>query len=120
VFSFNYTVGPRTAAGGYQTAGIIVGKRLVSGIGGGICQTSSTLYNTVLESGLPVLERHTHSLRVGYVPANRDATVSWGTADMKFRNDKPYSIKILAQVYGNYVICALAAVDYQEENDLPL
>lgn len=110
VFSFNHTVGQRTAAGGYQTAGVIVGKRLVPGIGGGVCQTSSTLYNSVLESGLPVLERHAHNLRVGYVPANRDATVSWGTADMKFRNNNPYSLKILAQVYGNYVIFAIAAI----------
>lgn len=113
VFSFNRSVGQRTAAGGYQTAGVIVGKRLVPGIGGGVCQTSSTLYNSVLESQLQVLERHAHNLRVGYVPANRDATVSWGTADMKFKNTKPHPIKILAQVYGNYVIFAIAAVDYQ-------
>lgn len=113
VFSFNRTVGQRTAAAGYQTAGVIVGKHLVSGIGGGVCQTSTTLYNSALESGLPILERHAHNLRVGYVPVNRDATVSYGTADMKFRNNKPYPIKILSQVNGNYVIFAIAAVDYQ-------
>lgn len=113
VFSFNRTVGQRTAAKGYQTAGVIVGKRLVPGIGGGVCQTSSTLYNSALEAGLQILERHAHNLRVGYVPVNQDATVSWGTADMKFKNNQPHDIKILGQVYGNYVVFAIAAVDYQ-------
>jgi hypothetical protein len=113
VCSFNHTVGKRTAEAGYQTAGVIMGKRLVSGIGGGICQTATTLYNSILESQLEVVERHPHTLRIGYVPVNRDATVSWGGADLKFRNNKSYPLKILAQVYGNYVIFAIAAADYQ-------
>jgi len=110
IFSFNKTVGPRTAAGGYQMAPVFVGKKVVPGIGGGICQTSSTLYNSALEANMPVLERHPHSLRVNYVPVGRDATVSWGVADLKFKNNYPYPIKILAQVYQDYVICAIAAV----------
>ena len=109
--SFNQTVGQRTAQAGYQSAPVIVGKRLVPGIGGGVCQTSSTLYNSVLESQLQIVERHPHTLRIGYLPANRDATVSWGGADLKFRNNKPYPIKILAQVYQAYVIFAIAAVE---------
>ncbi|HBQ25867.1 MAG TPA: hypothetical protein DD791_05700 [Syntrophomonas sp.] len=109
--SFNQTVGQRTAQAGYQPAGVIVGKRLVSGIGGGVCQTSSTLYNSLLESQLQIVERHPHTLRIGYVPENRDATVSWGGADLKFRNNKIYPIKILAQVYETYVIFAIAKVE---------
>ncbi len=111
VCSFNQTVGRRTAQSGYKAANIIVGKRFVPGIGGGVCQTSSTLYNSVLESQLQIVERHPHSLRISYVPANRDATISWGGADLKFRNNKPYPIKILAQVYKTYVIFAIAAVE---------
>lgn len=109
--SFNQTVGQRTAQGGYQSAPVIVGKRLVPGIGGGVCQTSSTLYNSLLESQLQIVERHPHSLRISYLPTNRDATVSWGGADLKFCNNKPYPIKILAQVYQTYVIFAIAAVE---------
>lgn len=109
--SFNQTVGQRTTQAGYQPAGVIVGQRLVSGIGGGVCQTSSTLYNSLLESQLQIVERHPHTLPIGYLPANRDATVSWGGADLKFRNNKPYPIKILAGVYETYVIFAIAATE---------
>jgi hypothetical protein len=111
ILSFNQTVGRRTAQAGYQLAPVIVGKRLVPGIGGGVCQTSSTLYNSVLESQLQIVERYPHSLRISYLPVNRDATVSWGGADLKFRNNKPYPIKILAQVYETYVVFAIAAVE---------
>ncbi|MDD4562623.1 MAG: VanW family protein, partial [Syntrophomonadaceae bacterium] len=109
VCSFNRIVGRRTVKTGYKTASVIVGRRLVPGIGGGVCQTSSTLYNSLLESQIQIVERHPHSLRISYLPANRDATVSWGGADLKFRNNKPYPIKILSQVYRNYVIFAIAA-----------
>ena len=111
VCSFNRIVGRRTVKTGYKTASVIVGRRLVPGIGGGVCQTSSTLYNSLLESQIQIVERHPHSLRISYLPANRDATVSWGGADLKFRNNKPYPIKILSQVYRNYVIFAIAAVE---------
>lgn len=111
IFSFNQTVGRRTAQAGYQFAPVIVGNRLVPGIGGGVCQTSSTLYNSLLESQLQIVERHPHSLRISYLPVNRDATVSWGGADLKFRNNKPHPIKILAQIYETYVVFAIAAVE---------
>lgn len=85
-FSFNTMVGERTEANGYQPAIEIVNKEYVMGIGGGICQTSSTLFNAVDKLGLHMTERHHHSLSVGYVPAGRDATVSYGTLDFKFHN----------------------------------
>ncbi|MGR6835220.1 VanW family protein [Syntrophomonas erecta] len=110
IFSFNQTVGKRTPASGYQEAPIFVGRKVIPGIGGGICQTSSTLYNCALESGMEIVERYTHTLKVAYVPYDRDATVSWDGADMKFRNSRDYPIKIQAQVIGKYVVCAFTRV----------
>lgn len=86
VFSFNTTVGPSDEAHGYQPAEEIVNKKLVMGIGGGICQTSSTLFNAVDELGVGYVEKHHHSLSVGYVPEGRDATVSYGGKDFRFAN----------------------------------
>ncbi len=85
VFSFNRTVGPTTAERGYKPAPIIVRGSIVQGLGGGICQVSTTLFNAVDYAGLEVVERHKHSKPVGYVPKGRDATVSWHL-DFKFRN----------------------------------
>ena len=86
VFSFNTTVGPSDEAHGYQPAEEIVNKKLVMGIGGGICQTSSTLYNAIDVLGVGYVEKHHHSLSVGYVPEGRDATVSYGGKDFRFEN----------------------------------
>jgi len=86
IFSFNTTVGPSDAEHGYQPAKEIVNKQLVMGIGGGICQTSSTLFNAVDQVGVSYVEKHHHSLSVGYVPAGRDATVSYGGPDFRFKN----------------------------------
>ena len=85
-FSFNTMVGERTEERGYQPAPEIINKKLVMGIGGGICQTSSTLFNAVDQVGVRITERHHHSLSVGYVATGRDATVSYGTLDFKFQN----------------------------------
>lgn len=85
-FSFNTTVGPSDEEHGYQPAQEIVNKKLVMGIGGGICQTSSTLFNAVDKLGVDYVEWHHHSLSVGYVPEGRDATVSYGGKDFRFLN----------------------------------
>ncbi len=100
-FYFNLVVGERTAARGYQKAKEIVNKEFVEGIGGGICQTSSTLYNAVADAGLEIIELHSHSLSVGYVPAGRDATVSWGGPDFKFMNNKDFPVMIKTIVDKN-------------------
>lgn len=99
IFSFNTTVGPSDAEHGYQPAKEIVNKQLVDGIGGGICQTSSTLFNAVDQVGVGYVEKHHHSLSVGYVPAGRDATVSYGGPDFRFQNTigVPFIIKT---IYG--------------------
>jgi vancomycin resistance protein YoaR len=110
VFSFNNRVGPRTAQKGYREAFVIVANEFVPGIGGGICQVSSTLYNTVLLAGLEIVERSNHSLPIAYVPLGRDATVSYGLQDFKFRNNlqSPVYIKtsvgsssITMKIFGN-------------------
>lgn len=93
-FYYNLIVGERTVARGYQKAKEIVNGEFVDGIGGGICQTSSTLYNAVANAGLEILEVHSHSKAVGYVPVGKDATVSWGGPDFKFMNNKDYPIMI--------------------------
>jgi vancomycin resistance protein YoaR len=95
VFSFNETVGERTRARGYKEAGVIVGDQIESGLGGGICQVSSTLYNAVLGSSLKATERRNHSLPLSYVPKGLDATVDWGHIDFKFENtlDTPVYIE---------------------------
>lgn len=94
-FSFNTIVGPRDEANGYQPAPEIINKKVVMGIGGGICQTSSTLFNAVDQIPIKYVERHHHSLDVGYVPKGRDATVSYDTLDFRFQNsnDVPFLIK---------------------------
>lgn len=96
VFSFNDVVGERTAQRGYKEAHVIVGNKIENGLGGGICQVSSTLYNSVLGAGLYSVERAHHTIPSSYVPYGRDATVSYGTIDYKFKNTFKYPIYIEA------------------------
>jgi vancomycin resistance protein YoaR len=94
-FSFNTTVGPSDEAHGYQPAEEAINGKLVMGIGGGICQTSSTLFNAVDQLGVDYVEKHHHSVTVGYVPKGRDATVSYGGKDFRFQNTSgaPFLLK---------------------------
>ena len=96
-FSFNTTVGPRTIETGYQEALEIVNGEFVVGIGGGICQTSSTLFNAVDAVGVTLVERHHHSRHIGYVPKGLDATVSYGTLDFRFQNTTGIPIMITSK-----------------------
>jgi vancomycin resistance protein YoaR len=98
VFSFNQTVGPRNEEGGFKAAHVYVSGKVVDGIGGGICQASSTLYNAVLYSDLDVVERRNHMFTVGYVPKGNDATVSYGSTDFRFKNSTRWPLKIDAKV----------------------
>lgn len=109
VFSFNAATGPRDKAHGYGEALEIVNDRLVPGVGGGICQVSSTLYNAAILAGLEVVRRYPHSLPLGYVPLGRDATVYFDRLDLVFRNTTPGNLLILAQTKGDRVIVALMA-----------
>ena len=96
-FSFNDYIGPRTKEAGYQEAIIFDGHgNKTDGVGGGICQISSTLYNAVLNAGLEVTERHEHSREVPYIESGKDATVSYGSEDFKFKNTSGRTIFISA------------------------
>lgn len=86
-FSFNRSVGERNVEAGFKVAQIIEGDAFVPGLGGGVCQVSSTLYNAVLLAQLDILERHQHSLPVNYVPSGQDATVAYGVLDFRFKNN---------------------------------
>lgn len=98
VFSYNQTVGKRTIENGFKEAKAYAGGKVVLDVGGGICQLSSTLYNSVLLANLEVTERHNHYFKTSYVPEGRDATVSWGALDFKFKNNRKYPIKIESNV----------------------
>ncbi len=103
VFSFNDTVGERTTSRGYKSAGAYVAGETVDQVGGGICQVSSTLYNSVLLSNIEIVSRRSHQMTVSYVPMGRDATVNWGTTDFKFKNNTEYPIKITGTINGRNV-----------------
>ncbi|MCM0648377.1 VanW family protein [Clostridium swellfunianum] len=103
-FSFNDVVGQRTAARGYKEAGVIVNNKLDSGIGGGICQVSSTLYNAVIRANINATERRHHSLPSHYVGLGMDATVDYGNIDYKFKNTLQYPIYIDGYLQGNTLI----------------
>lgn len=98
IFSFNQVVGPRTEAGGFKIAHTYVAGKIVDGIGGGICQVSTTLYNSVLYSDLDVIERRNHMFTVGYATKGQDATVSYNDVDFKFKNSTRWPLKIEAWV----------------------
>ncbi|MBQ8614960.1 MAG: VanW family protein, partial [Clostridia bacterium] len=87
IFSFNKIVGRRTAENGYREAKIIVNNEFVDGIGGGVCQVSTTLYNSALLAGLEIVEANKHSKQVSYIKAGFDAMVNFGSSDLKFRNN---------------------------------
>ena len=106
-FSFNDIVGRRTVEKGYMPAPIIIktdeGSEYEVGIGGGICQLSSTIYCAALDSKMQITERHAHSKEVNYVPTGRDATIVFGMLDLKFINNREFPIMIKVQVTGDTV-----------------
>ena len=100
IFSFNNTVGRRTAANGYRQAKIIINNEFVDGIGGGVCQVSTTLYNAALLAGLEIVEANKHSKPVGYVKNGFDAMVNFGSSDLKFKNNTNEKLTIITN-YSN-------------------
>ena len=99
VFSYNNTTGSRSADKGYQAAPVYVGGASTDEVGGGICQTSSTIYYAVLHTTLEVVERRSHMYNTGYVPAGMDATVYYGSTDFRFKNNTNYPVKIVTESY---------------------
>lgn len=101
VFSFNKVVGRRTQENGYRSAKIIVNNEFTEGIGGGVCQVSTTLYNAALLAGLEIVEANKHSKQVGYVQPGFDAMVNFGSSDLKFRNNTSDVITIITNFSSN-------------------
>ncbi len=114
VFSFNDTVGPRSAANGFYTAKEYVNGDTVDGIGGGTCQVSSTLYNAVLYSDLSIVSRTNHMFPVDYCPVGQDATVADTGVDFKFVNSMNYPIKISAVTSGYTVTVSIIGTERDE------
>ena len=99
-FSYNETLGPRTYAAGYRNGKIYENGQVVDGLGGGICQISSTLYNAALMSDMEIVERRNHQFVTSYVDKGRDATVVYGATDFRFKNTRTYPIRLVASATG--------------------
>jgi len=106
-FSYNTVVGKRTAEAGFKVAHVYMNNEVVDGIGGGICQVSSTLYCAVLYANLQVTERVNHQLPVSYVPLGQDATVDYGNIDFRFVNNTGYPLRILTYASGGVMYASI-------------
>ncbi len=115
VFSYNKTVGARTAGAGYKNAKIYESGKVVDGLGGGICQISSTLYNAVLLANLEIVERRNHQFTTSYIEAGRDATVVYGSTDFKFKNTRKYPIRLVATAKNG--IATVSVYGIKEETE---
>ena len=119
-FSYNKIVGERTISAGYKEAPVYAGGKVVDGIGGGICQLSSTLYNAVVYANLEVTNRNNHRFTTSYVEIGRDATVSWGTIDFCFKNTREYPIKVVSKVEGGVAKVSIYGIKEEKEYDVTI
>ena len=120
VFSYNQVVGERTIAAGYKEAPIYVSGEVVDGLGGGICQITSTLYNAVLYANLEIVSRSNHQFVPSYVTASRDATVVYGAIDFKFKNTRDYPIKITCSVSNGIAAFNIYGLRSDNEYDVEI
>lgn len=118
IFSYNKIVGERTIAKGYKEAAVYSGGKVINGIGGGICQLSSTLYNAVVYANLEIVSRSNHMFLTSYVTAGRDATVSWGTLDFSFKNTRKYPIKVVSIVKNGLVTVEIQGLKEEKEYEV--
>ncbi len=114
-FSFNTIVGSRTIEAGFKEGTAYIGGKIVPDVGGGVCQVSSTIYNTALLANLKIVERSNHMFTTGYVAASRDATVYYGSLDFVFKNTRKYPIKLVASASGG--VCKVSIYGIKEENE---
>ena len=119
-FSYNKIVGERTIASGYKEAATFSGGKVVDGLGGGICQISSTLYDAVVMANLEITERRNHQFVTSYVGAGKDATVVWGSQDFKFKNTRKYPIRITATVQGGVATVQVWGLREEVEYDITI
>ena len=119
-FSYNKVVGERTISAGYKMAATYSNGAVVDGLGGGICQISSTLYDAVVMANLNVTTRRNHQFVTSYVPAGKDATVVWGSQDFKFVNSRKNPIRITATVQGGVATVQIWGVKEEVEYDISI
>lgn len=120
VFSYNDLIGECSTRTGYKTSTIYLNGELSTGVGGGICQVSTTLYNTVLRANLEIVQRRNHSLGVTYVPAGQDAMVSIGSSDFKFKNNRDYPVKVVAYTGTGSITCEIYGLKQETEYEVKL
>jgi vancomycin resistance protein YoaR len=106
-FSFNQTTGARTADKGFKEAPVIINGELKTGLGGGVCQVSTTVFNAAYEAGLPIVSRTNHALYISHYPQGRDATVNYPDTDLKFTNDTGHWLLVRTWVGSSSLTVAL-------------
>ena len=119
-FSYNAVVGERTIKSGYKMAATYSNGAVVDGLGGGICQISSTLYDAVVMANLDITTRRNHQFVTSYVPAGKDATVVWGSQDFKFVNSRKYPVRITATVQGGVATIQVWGIKEEVEYDISI
>ncbi len=119
-FSYNKVVGERTISAGYKMAATYSNGQVVDGLGGGICQISSTLYDAVVMANLNVTTRRNHQFVTSYVPAGKDATVVWGAQDFKFVNSRKYPVRIVATVEGGVATVQIWGIKEEVEYNISI
>lgn len=118
VFSFNQVVGKRTVLAGYQEAKVVQGDEFVDGLGGGICQVSSTVFQAVLRANLEIKIRACHSLEISYVPLGGDATVQWNSQDFQFKNNSGSDLRLKVTAEKGVLTCTVYSQDKVSVGDV--
>lgn len=119
-FSYNAVVGPRTTKTGFRMANVYINGTTQPGIGGGVCQVSSTMFNAVVKADLEITERRNHSLPVSYVAMGTDATVADGSIDFKFKNTYPTPIEISAEYEGRKNVITIRGINNHPERKIEI
>lgn len=120
IFSYNTVVGERTIAAGYKEAPIYVSGKVVDGLGGGICQITTTLYNAAVYANLEIVERSNHQFVPSYAGASRDATVVYGAIDFKFKNNRNYPIKIMCSVSNGIASFSIYGLKTEDDYEVEI
>ena len=120
IFSYNKVVGKRTVAAGYKEAAVYQDGGVTNGLGGGICQISTTLYNAAIKANMEIETRRNHMFVPSYISAGKDATVVWGSTDFKFKNRRDYPIKIETSVSGGVAKVNIYGLRTDNEYDISL
>lgn len=119
-FSYNKVVGKRTIAAGYKEAAMFSDGQVTTGLGGGICQISTTLYDAVVFADLEIVSRRNHMFITSYVGGGKDATVVWGSTDFKFKNSRDYPIMIESSVSGGIATVSIYGLKRDVEYDISI